>query len=324
MRLGNHRPLRSMTALAVALLFLALSAISVPGATPTPEDNAAYRKALWETEDISQQDVSTKLLAIVPGDDRINFSILHGYDIAWEGDPYFSRVRVVAFMGRDTYNRFFKPHIGEESYTLTRALWVTVVPELKNFFIGRTCPPTAKRVKQLLGLHPMKDYDALVEMFVEPGDLFRPAADPQVTNHDSQLAYKIDKDDWIFPSDRNPFLNLPPSRKMVEKQNGSPATFKQWYVNRAQTIYGDADPTNPNLYPWTRLGCTYDWGRPKVHTGLSEFVVWLDPSRNGGQVTVKLGNGIDSKTPEWNKHFRCVAENASQYAPVPVFPQSPN
>ena len=42
------------------------------------------------------------------------------------------------------------------------------------------------------------------------------------------------------------------------------------------------------LYPWTRLGYTYDWGNPRNLVGLSEFVLRIDPNKNKGELTVKL------------------------------------
>ncbi len=320
------RRMRSMgllAGLAVALLLLGLQVGPVFGANPTPADLKAYRQALIDTRNISQEDVSTRLLAIVPYADKVNKARLHGDSIVWEGAPYLSRVLVVAFMNRDTYKTYYKPYIGQEQYILTRALWVTVVPELKNYFIGFTkCPPTPKRLKQLLGLHPKNDYDALVEFWIDPSDLFRPGADPQTTNHETELAYKVGEDDWSFPSDVNPFLRLAGSRKMVESKGEEPKTYKEWYIRRVQTIYGDADPTNTKLYPWTRLGYTFDWGRANNHIGASEFVVWLDPDKNGGQVVVKLEAGIDSQTPGWKDYFKCSPDSVTNY--VPIIPQSLN
>jgi hypothetical protein len=35
-----------------------------------------------------------------------------------------------------------------QEYHLNKSLWVTVVPEIKNFFMGQACPPTKERVRQ--------------------------------------------------------------------------------------------------------------------------------------------------------------------------------
>ncbi len=317
MFLKKLKPRGLAAGLAIALLLLVLQAGSVFCANPTPAELRAYKQALIDTRDISQADVSNALLALVPYTDNVNRTRLHGGDIVWEGEPYLSRVLVVAFMNRGTYETYYKPYIGQDQYVLTKALWVTIVPELKNYFMNvEMCPPTPKRLKKLLGLHPKNDYDALVELWVNPSDLFRPAADPQATNHGSELAYKVGDGKWCFPFDVNPFATFASARRLVESKGQTATTFRQWYVNRVQTIYGDADPTNTSLYPWTRLGYTYDWGRPNNHFGLSEFVIWLDPAQNGGQAIVKLQTGIDSATPAWSEYFKCGADSVSDYTPA--------
>jgi len=136
----------------------------------THADEKAYLKALVEAEEVTQEKISTRLLAIVPDFDRINHEILNGGTIRWEGEPGYSRVLVATFLDRNSYVQYYKDNLDAhaENYILKKSLWVTVVPELKNFFIRRNhfyrCAPSCKRVKQLLGLHPAKDYDVLLEM----------------------------------------------------------------------------------------------------------------------------------------------------------------
>jgi hypothetical protein len=42
------------------------------------------------------------------------------------------------------------------------------------------------------------------------------------------------------------------------------------------------------VYPWTQLGYTYDWGNPESEVGLSEFVI-----RKGSTVVIKSVSNLD-------------------------------
>ncbi len=59
---------------------------------------------------------------------------------------------------------------------------------------------------------------------------------------------------------------------------------------------------------WTRFGYSYDWGNPKNPVGLSEFVIRIDPNKNGGEITVKLEKAYDCETPDWPAYYRCHPE----------------
>jgi hypothetical protein len=286
----------------------------------TPADKKAYLKALKSAEEVTQEKVFTKLLGVVPDWDPVNHERLYGSSIQWEGEPGSSRVLVATFFDRATYLQYYKDNLDnhEEKYILKKSLWVTVVPELKNFFIRRNfynrCPPSCKRVKQLLGLHPAKDYDVLLEMWVDPKDLFRPSPDPEITDHEAQVATKISQDHWIFPYDSNPFLKIDDTVLLKEAQWSPTAVpYKMWFVNRAQTVYVNGsglveDDPNTWGYPWTQLGYTYDWGNPRNYVGLSEFVLRIDPNKNAGEVTIKLEKAYDCETRDWPAYFRCKPE----------------
>ncbi|HEJ83149.1 MAG TPA: hypothetical protein ENO25_01145, partial [Desulfobacteraceae bacterium] len=121
----------------------------------SPEDREIYFKALEDTETTTQAEVVRNLLAIVPGQNWANYNLLHGDSIEWENPekPDNSRVLVVAFMNRNDFEQYYQPNLGKE-YDLQKAIWVTVVPELKNYLVGKTCPPTNERIRQALGLNP--------------------------------------------------------------------------------------------------------------------------------------------------------------------------
>lgn len=307
-RSQGRNSVHSILWIAALLLMFTLHVRAVYGAGYTPADKEAYTRAMINARDVAQKDVFNRLLAIVPGRDKVNSARLHGCEIQWEGHPGLSRVLVVAFMSRKSYEDFYKQNLEQhqEEYILTKSLWVTVVPEMKNYFIGRKCPPSKKRIAQLLGLNPAFDYDVLVEMWVHPEDLFRPSPDPEVTDHESEIACRISRNHWIFPSDLNPFLRLAPSAKFVDHKGAQAVTFRKWFTDRAETIYGmEGDDLAKWGMPWTRLGYSYDWGRLKDPVGLSEFVLRIDPDQNGGELRIKLHRGIDSAASDWDEYFAC-------------------
>jgi len=267
----------------------------------------AYKEALEDTEVAEQTEISTRLLAVVPWYDTLNDDILHGSSIKWENptNPSNSRVLVETIVDRQDYIDYYKDHIGEEIF-LTLSCWVTIVPELKNYFIGKSYPPTRERIIQLKGLNPAKDYSILVEMWVYPKDLFRPAPDPEITDHEGELSVKVAEDNWTFPSDSNAFLTLIDEALYLEKGWINPVKYKDWFIDAAQTYYDrSGDDVSEWGSPWTRLGYTYDWGPSRDRLGVSEFRVVLNVTEGG--LTVKIEDAVDLENDEERAaYFRWV------------------
>ncbi|MBN1938390.1 MAG: hypothetical protein JW843_02310 [Candidatus Aminicenantes bacterium] len=280
----------------------------------TPEAKTAYLAALRDASVSEPNEISRNLLAIVPFEDPVNTALLKGGSLVWEGEPGRSRLLVAAFMSRDSYDRYYRANLeaGLSEYTLTKSLWVTVVPELRNFFWGEgltpiwTAIPTPGRVKQILGLHPAYDYDVILELFADPADLFRPSPDPEISDHEAELAYPGNGGEaWIFPRDANPFLALRTDVYFKDSAWTQALTYNEWFSARADTIYAIGDENDPWSWgwPWTRLGYTYDWGNSIDHVGLSEFVLRIDPNRNGGEAVVRLVRAVDTASLEWVQYF---------------------
>lgn len=162
------------------------------------------------------------------------------------GQPRVLVVTWTAFAG-------YKNQIGQETTTY-QELWVTAVPELKTFCQNITLDKTdlTLRLNQLMGLPPDADKTYLVEMWVAPNALFRPSPDPEIEDQTAELD---------FPD---------------TKQDSLRTTHRVWFENLKAVAY------NPNGYPWTRLGYTYDWGNQYSEVGLSEFVI-----RSGAKITIK-------------------------------------
>ena len=153
----------------------------------------------------------------------------------------------------------------------TTNLWVAPALQIRNFFKDSGFYPQSQeamilRLEQLYGLPRNSGKKGFVEMWVRPVDLFRPSADPEVTDHEAELD---------FPWKTSRFMAA--STAQV-REYGQPAmTYEAWFGNRTATIYTqDADATWETRYPWTRLGYTYDWANDAYnhnHVGLDEFVL---------------------------------------------------
>lgn len=196
-------------------------------------------------------------------------------NLVWENGVVGSRLLVATWLG--DAGKYYKCSAsggcsgntscieGGECPTYKYDSWVTVVPEIKNFF-GMT-QPEPLRIAQLLGLPPEsamvgnpKESKYMLEMWVAQKDLFRPCPDTEI----SDTTCEID-----FPADS---FRTPDLTNLVKATNGPDygvfMTYPAWFANRTHYIYTlGSDP-----YPWTRLGYTYDWGSTN-HVGLSEFVL---------------------------------------------------
>ena len=119
--------------------------------------------------------------------------------------------------------------------------WVTVAPELKNFFKDNSVPAgnITVRAEQLLGLPRNNGNTHFVELWVRPHDLFRPSPDCEINDTVTQLTFPENAD----------------------------SAYKKWFNDNIIYSYFSKQ------YPWTRLGYTYDWGNPYGSFGLTEYVI---------------------------------------------------
>jgi hypothetical protein len=123
--------------------------------------------------------------------------------------------------------------------------WITSCPQMLQFLKKNNFTDTSSlnlRIAQLLGMPPDTPNNYFVEFWVYPKKLFRPAPDPEVTDHEAGL---------YFPS-------------------GVSTKHRDWFNNEIKSKY---DTSSSSCFPWTRLGYTYDWADPLHPVGLSEFVV---------------------------------------------------
>jgi hypothetical protein len=212
---------------AVFLFFI--TAASVSGQNHHKEGKKGrdqYREAVIDAMVAEESEICSTLIAIKPDETYLN----------WSG----GRVLVVTWTKKD-----IPFSAGDTITTSWGYTWVTVVPELKDWYKKHRVKKIniSTRIKQLLGLPATSNKNAFVEMWVKPSDLFRPAYNSKIDDHASGIR---------FPANASP-------------------EYIAWFDS---TIILSYYPPNSTLtFPWTRLGYTYDWGNPKSKIGLSEFVV---------------------------------------------------
>ncbi len=244
-------------------LLLALSVLSAQ-ADNTRLD-ALYKAAIEDARIATADEISRELTGISSPDNKNIPSFL-----IWKEINGSQHVLMATWAGKYISSRNWKP--GETiQLAATTNIWVTACPELRDFFRDRGFWPGSHdkrvlRIEQLLGLPRNDGNMKFIEFWVKPADLFRPAADPDPTDHEAQL---------VYPWKNRPFYQMSQARKIHEYVNADTPdremTYEEWFENLNATSYTDQTP-----YPWTRLGYTYDWADDKYnngHIGLSEFIV---------------------------------------------------
>lgn len=240
--------------------------VACNAALDEPIDPAqAYANAVADAQDALPSEISRELTPIAP----------HNPRLIWENGVVGSRVLVVTWLG--DAGKYYQCKAaagcagnvvcleGGECPTYRYDSWVTVVPEIRDFFAGTAPPPM--RIAQLLGLPPEnatpghpREYKYMLELWVSPKDLFRPCPDSGISDTTCELS---------MPTDA---FHVPDLAQLVRAgagpASGTFMSYPDWFAN--QTRHSYTPGSNP--YPWTRLGYTYDWGSPR-HVGLSEFVV---------------------------------------------------
>lgn len=212
-----------------ALLLLILM-VGCPGPTPV-DPEIAYKRAIEDAATAEPSEISYTLTPIVDWNS----------DLIWQDNGPDKRVLMVTWMSWTGYDG----KVGQDT-EVSRDTWVTAAPDIQDFCRNHwlTPPHLVPRLERLLGLPPNNGKTTFVEMWVHPADLFRPSADPEITDREAELD---------FP-EVNGYMSVSDA-------------YMTWFYALMASSYGE------NGYPWTRLGYTYDWGSPFTSVGLSEFVI---------------------------------------------------
>ena len=217
--------------------------LSINGGTSYFTGTTAVTTGLNQTYDNAIDD------AMIADDSEISSNLTpiteNNSNLTWQGNGSDKQVLVVVWTTHES-----SYPVGKNVTTYWGETWVTVVPELKNFFKSHSIPEqyVQLRVAQLLGLPSDSKDNYFAEVWVKPQDLFRPTPDNEINDTTAQLD---------FPSSVDP-------------------AYEKWFNDNIISSYF------PKEYPWTRLGYTYDWGNQYSHVGLSEFVI-----KNNSDITVK-------------------------------------
>ncbi len=275
-----------------AVSCLALASCS-GNSTAQTDPQADYNVAIQEAQTMTAAKISNNLTAIIP----------ENTNLIWENGLPGTRVLVATQIGSQAAcQNYVDPDspgckAGQECPGYKFNSWVTVVPELKNL-LGNA--PTLLRVNQALGLPPPSatqtlENTCIIELYVSPANLFRPSADPEVTDCEAELAFPVDGyrkfDDSLLVYSDMPCDALYCTSCTASGKCGM-TSYRNWYSNRRTYAYSQTPVSSP--YPWTALGYTYDWGNPTPpHYGVSEFVI------NSGTA----GIGVFIKSCKWTGDY---------------------
>ncbi len=230
----------------VPLLFMAIVLLFASCANSTKHVSSVSKQEVDFNWPSAYQDAIIDALNPEPDEIANNLTpILEtNTNLIWEtinGTPHLLMVSLVS------NTSYYKDYVGKPYNTGNHDIWVSAVPELKKVcnMPGFGGDDKQMRLRQLLGLTPNAVVTAFVEFWVEPGQLFRPAADNEITDTSAGLSIPDNAATW----------------------------YRKWFNElRAKQYYQCANPEH-NAYPWTQLGYTYDLGNSESVQGLSEFVI---------------------------------------------------
>jgi hypothetical protein len=234
-------------------LFLLLSCLA-HGQDPASPLWQRYFAASHEARNAQPWKIDRNLIAIVRSEKGLVWKK------APDGGPMVKVVTWVDYASASDPPLYMAgPMTADSTYDDSTLIWVTAVPELRtfcaNFAAERRNAPLNLRIQQVLGLPPVEvARSTFTEFWVRPTDLIRPTPDPEVSDHEAELEFPISDE--------------------IVKLNDS---YKAWFLEHKRTVY-----TRPIPGTWTRLGYTFDWGKPEPHIGQSEFII-----RPGAQIDVE-------------------------------------
>lgn len=201
-----------------------------------------YNLAVIDTKTAEPWEIYRSLIAVTNYGD----STAGEGNLIWSKDSLGNeRVLVISWMSQSSLQYWPLGKAFRTSKNPAYLSWVTAGPQILFFLKTKSFSDSASlhlRIAQVLGMPPDTKNNFFVEYWVYPNKLFRPAPDPEITDHEADL---------YFPSEVS-------------------QTYKTWFYNEMKNKY---DTNTSSAFPWTRLGYTYDWADPSNPVGLSEFAV---------------------------------------------------
>ena len=189
-----------------------------------------YKAAIIDAMVADSGEIINTLTPVIPANNKLS----------WMGTPPNQYVLTLIFTKYpDSYP------VGDTVLTWWDVTWVTVYPELREWHLANstTADKFLLRTEQLLGLPPASGNEWIIEAWVMPQEMIRPAYDNEINDNTAGL---------FFPDS-------------VSQE------YLTWF--NGNIVYSYFPAKNKNGYPWTRLGYTYDWGNTKSEVGLSEYLI---------------------------------------------------
>ena len=189
-------------------------------------DESTYQNAILDAMVADKAEISEELIPIIESNNYLT----------WDGPPGDRKLLVVTWTQHPE-----RYEVGDTLTTQNADIWVTVVPEVKDWFRRNHVHDVNHilRLKQLLGLPPHAKHTHFIEIWVSPEFLFRPAPDNDITDSVVGLNFPDNTETWYI----------------------------KWFSENRKQSYSEMQ------FPWTRLGYTYDWGNSETEIGVSEFVI---------------------------------------------------
>ena len=215
-----------------------------------------YSNAMVNASNVTASKIYTELTPITENNANLVWRI--------NPDTGAREVLVVSFMKSSIASNY---HVGQYSVMKYGDSWVTLVPDVKQVCKAYTGANLLLRRKQVLGLPLTSLNDSIVEFFVDPVYLLRPSRDPEITDQESEVAFRTHT----------------PYAAMVT------TNYQGWFQRTIDSRnYGMTNGVW-NAWPWTQLGYTYDWSKTDGYiVGLSEYVIPGDMLFNQYGVTAMV------------------------------------
>jgi hypothetical protein len=201
-------------------------------------------------------------------------------------------VLMVTWTSSDVFSSFS----GSQPLSVRSPLWVTAYPELRDFCSNlpiekytwtdlqdpaQTSPSNSLRtlrIMEYLGLPPVLPASRLhvVTVWAKPGDVVRPCVKADPTASSCEMSF-------VWNTSFGFRTNIKESAKDLTGSEENYDKFKhvQWFRNEIMytNIYDYLSEDGNKIYPWTRLGYTFDYGSDQVYRdempfiGATEFVI---------------------------------------------------
>lgn len=215
-------------------------------------------------------------------------------------------IKHVLMVSYTSSSDFYSAALGKP-IRLKRDMWATAYPQVKNFCknlskntgnngfeyswnhiskLGKLSRDTSLktlRILQYLGLPPVlpSKRTGVVSVWVDPADVFRPCLKPFINQTYCDTTFvSLSKSGWR--------LRIPGNYTARDFKQGGLLSHYQWFTEMATRsgIYRYLSGNLERIFPWTRLGFTFDYGgglskdsgnnnssEPNLAVGATEFVI---------------------------------------------------